>query len=76
MRTVVMAGLVRGLRSFRLSLLEVFWPRKPDEHSHKDRGQDRIAGVVGQADREETEGEGLGPGPVPGILVQCIYYED
>ena len=54
----------------------MFRPRRLDEDGHHDRGENRVAGVVGEADGQEAEDERMGNAPVPEILVQHVNSGD
>src|SRR5437879_106358 len=60
-----------------LNILQMLGPGKFHEHRHRDSGENRIAGVISQADGQKSEDERLGLFPIPKILVEDIdrYHE-
>jgi hypothetical protein len=65
----VMASAFCSLIEFGLDADEVVRPGEFDQQRHHDRGEDRVARVIGQANGQKTKHERLGVLPVPEILV-------
>ena len=66
-------GLIRrGAALFRIWFLQMFRPGDPNQDGHENRGQNRVAGVVGQPNRKKAKHQGIRFFPIPEILVQEI----
>ena len=69
---VLVSGIRVGWRGvgLRLDIFEVFGPGEPDQQGHSNRRENRVAGVVGQTNGQETEHQRFGFFPIPEILVK------
>src|SRR5881392_423538 len=65
-----------GVGLLRLEGLQMFWPGEFHQHRHRDRRQDRIAGMIRQPNGQKPEEKRFGLLPVPKVLVQKINHND
>ena len=56
----------------RLDIFQMFRPGELDENGHGDGGEERIAGLIGEAYRQKTENERRSFFPIPEILVEQV----